>query len=507
MSGEWNLKDLLQGFDVVGDLVDCRVVGLSLDSRVLRPGEVFLACAGSATHGLNFTREAVQRGAAAVVYEVIPGGTEDDFLDRWREQAGSLPFVGVEDLRLRVGEIAARFHGNPTHELGVIGITGTNGKSSCCYYIAQALHSDEEPCGVVGTLGYGRVGALRVGGHTTPDAVTLQALFAELLVAGVRRVVMEVSSHALSQGRVNGVEFDVAIFTNLTHDHLDYHGDIENYARAKRQLFFTPRLRAAVINGDDDYGSKLLASLPERVEAVCFSVARGCDEVDVRRVVKGEVTRVDRSGLDMRIDSPWGSATLRTELLGRFNASNLLASFAALCQLDVPFAVAMERLAEVRSVPGRMEHFGGDARRPLVVVDYAHTPDALQQVLQTLRELCAHDLWCVFGCGGDRDRQKRSKMGAIAERIADHVIVTDDNPRHEDPQTIIAQILSGLERPERATVISDRALAIRTAVSRAAVEDIVLVAGKGHEDYQQVGDRRVPFSDRAHVSTLLQEVA
>ena len=408
---------------------------------------------------------------------------------------------------MRVGEIAARFHGNPTRELRVVGITGTNGKSSCCHYIAQALDSEEEPCGVVGTLGYGRLGALRAGGHTTPDAVTLQALFAEMLAAGVRRVVMEVSSHALSQGRVNGVEFDVAVFTNLTHDHLDYHGDITNYARAKRQLFFAPRLRTAVINGDDDYGRKLLASLPEGVAAVCFSIAGGCDKADAQHVVKGEVLRVDRDGLAMRVDSPWGSGSLHTELLGRFNASNLLASVASLCQLEVPFSVAVERLAQVTSVPGRMEHFGGAARRPLVVVDYAHTPDALLQVLETLRELCAHELWCVFGCGGDRDRQKRAKMGAIAERIADHVIVTDDNPRHEDPQAIIAQILSGLARPEAALVISDRALAIRTAVSRAAADDVVVIAGKGHEDYQQIGDRRIPFSDREQVSAVLQEVA
>lgn len=497
------LSALLQGLAVVEADADREIAGLETDSRRVSPGDLFLACAGMRTHGVNFAEEAIRAGASAIAYEQ---GDEGGARDEHRFISG-VPLVGVTALSRQLGTIAARFHGEPSRDMIVIGITGTNGKTSCCHYLAQALVRDGSPCGVIGTLGYGAYGALRPGGHTTPDAVTLQGELAAMRAAGISRAVMEVSSHALVQDRILGVAFDGAIFTNLTHDHLDYHGDLTAYSLAKKKLFVVPGLCYAAINCDDAFGRELLAGLARPIVGVRYGLGAGACQPDGGRYVHGRIMQRDISGMELQVSSSWGEGRVQTVLLGQFNASNMLAVLSMLLLMGIPLRDALERLATLRAVPGRMERFGSAAELPLVIVDYAHSPDALKQALQTLRQHCSGRLWCVFGCGGDRDRSKRPLMGAVAERYADHVIVTSDNPRHEDPHVIIDQIVAGVDQPRLVERIPDRAHAIRRAITATGAGDIVLVAGKGHEDYQQIGDDRLPFSDREQVRLLLGEAA
>ncbi|MBI3343462.1 MAG: UDP-N-acetylmuramoyl-L-alanyl-D-glutamate--2,6-diaminopimelate ligase [Gammaproteobacteria bacterium] len=351
-------------------------------------------------------------------------------------------------------------------------------------------------------MGSGLYGRLESGSHTTPDAVTLQALLAQLHERGAPNVVMEVSSHGLEQGRVNGVEFDIAVFTNLSRDHLDYHPDMTAYGAAKRRLFQMPGLRHAVINCDDDFGRELLSTLPKGVEPLAF----GLSAYDVAGIaqVRGLNLRLHSQGLSLDVESPWGAGRLESALRGRFNASNLLAALSVLLTMGVPLADALQRLSRVSPVPGRMELIAGRPGQPTVIVDYAHSPDALQQALAAVREhSTGRRVWCVFGCGGGRDRGKRPLMGAIAERYADFVVVTDDNPRHEDPVGIVAEILAGMVNPYAVYVRRDRAEALAFAIRHAGPADIILVAGKGHEDYQLIGAEKIPFSDREQAAKLL----
>jgi UDP-N-acetylmuramoyl-L-alanyl-D-glutamate--2,6-diaminopimelate ligase len=497
------LSALLQGFAAVAADADREISGIETDSRRVARGDLFLACAGTRTHGAGYIDDAVRAGAVAVAYEA--GAGVDPRVDG--RYPAAVPLLGVAGLGRQLGIIAARFYAEPSRDMMVVGITGTNGKTSCCHYLAQSLIRDGAPCGVIGTLGYGAYGALHPGVYTTPEAVILQGELAAMRAAGIKRVVMEVSSHALEQERTQGVAFDGAIFTNLTRDHLDFHGDLTAYAQAKKKLFHVPGLCYAVINHDDAFGRELLAEVERPIVAVRYGLGDEVRQADGGRYVHGTIVQRDLSGMELQITSSWGEGCLRTVLLGRFNAGNLLAVLSMLLLMELPLADALARLANLRAVPGRMERFGGAGARPLVIVDYAHTPDALKQVLQTLRPHCAGRLWCVFGCGGDRDRGKRPLMGAMAERYADRVVVTSDNPRHEDPLAIIDQILVGIARADAVDRVPDRADALRQAITGAQNGDIVLVAGKGHEDYQQVGDERLPFSDRVQVSRLLGEAA
>ncbi len=478
-----------------------RISAIAMDSRDVRPGALFLACRGGSQHGLSFADTAVHAGAVAVAAEVDP----DWPAERLAALSGRLgvPVLAVPALGAKASEIAARFYGRPGDRLRLLGVTGTNGKTTVTQYLARALAADL-PCAIVGTLGAGYPDALVPTAHTTPDPVTLQATLAELLAGGARAVAMEVSSHALHQHRVAALRFDTAVFTNLTRDHLDYHRTMEAYADAKARLFRSPGLRAAVINTDDPFGLALFGETARRLPVV----ACGLDGVPAHaeRFVVAERVVVDVTGLRLHVRSSWGEGELASPLLGRFNAANLLAVLAVLLESGVALGEALARIAALRTVPGRMERLGG-GDQPLVVVDYAHTPDALAQVLGALREHCAGRLHCVFGCGGERDRGKRPLMGEVAETLADHVIVTDDNPRHEDGDAIVAEIRAGLREPGRATVERNRARAIALAVAGADPGDIVLVAGKGHEGYQQVGDLRLPFSDREVVLRLLQSEA
>jgi UDP-N-acetylmuramoyl-L-alanyl-D-glutamate--2,6-diaminopimelate ligase len=495
------LSGLLAGLAHVSDEQDRDIFGLSMDSRHARAGDLFFACVGQQAHGLHYLKDALRAGVAAVVWEPSPEHTE---LPPAGGGETGVPAFAIEKLGSRIGVIADRFYGHPSRDLCVIGITGTDGKTSCSQFLASALHREQVPCGVIGTLGYGLYGNLAPATHTTPDAIRLHGLLAEMRTAGARYVIMEVSSHGLEQGRVNGVDFDTAVLTNLTRDHLDYHGDQAAYANAKRRLFQAPGLRSAVLNMNDPFGLQLLKELPPAVAAVGYGLDP-VQEMSGVRQVRGSALQLSSDGFALHVSSPWGDGELYSRLLGRFNASNVLAVMSVLLLTGMPFDEARDQVQALRTVPGRMERFGGGTGQPLVVVDYAHTPDALRHVLTAVRGHCHGKLWCVFGCGGDRDRGKRPLMGAVAEQIADQLVVTDDNPRTEDPDAIVADILSGLGGPDSARVERDRAKAIEFAVREARAGDVVLVAGKGHEDFQLVGERRLPFSDREQVRQLLAE--
>lgn len=453
---------------------------LSSDSRRCAPGVAFLAYAGQVADGRAHIADAIRRGAAAVLW--------DDAGFTWRAD-WRVPNVAVRGLKQHAGLIAHAFYGRPSESLWVCGVTGTNGKSSCSQWVAAALCASGAKAAVIGTLGAGFPGALVDGGNTTPDALELHGLLKKFLVEGARGVAMEVSSHGLVQGRVNGVAFDCALFTNLSHDHLDYHGSMEAYADAKARLFESPGLATAVLNLDDVVGVQLARRLEGRgVRIIGYSlsgVRNGGEYIAAARIANGE----------MDIDSSWGRATTRINQLGRFNLANALGVLGCLVAYGMPFREAIKRLGELPQVPGRMEQIG---TRPLAVIDYAHTPDALEKVLQALRPVAAQrggKLVAVFGAGGDRDAAKRPLMGGVVARLADRVVVTSDNPRSEDPMRIISQIEAGMDRPHH--VEPDRASAIAFAIAQADPADVILVAGKGHERYQEIAGRRLPFSDAA----------
>ena len=498
------LGDLLAGVVDPGEYGRLPVEAIALDSREVEPGGLFLAVPGSdgRRHGMDHLEEAVSRGALAVLAE--PGAAWDRA--RLAEAAATLPvpLFMVSGLAHKAGAIAARFFGQPGQVMRTVGVTGTNGKTSVTHFLAQAL-APRVPTGLIGTLGMGLADDLRPATHTTPDAVALQAELARQARLGVKVVAMEVSSHALHQGRVNGVPFHSALFTNLSHDHLDYHRSMQAYAEAKAGLFRRPGLSLAVINADDRMGRELLQEASARVFTVaCSSGERPHSLAD--RFLHATAIEPLPDGLRLAFRSSWGEGEIRSTLLGRFNAENLLLALGLLLAWDMPLQQACLALGAVRPVPGRMNLFGGKGL-PRVVVDYAHTPDALARALEAVREHATGRVICVFGCGGDRDRDKRPAMGAAAERLADRVILTDDNPRSEDGQAIVAQILTGLREPEAALVERDRGAAIARAVAEAGPEDLVLVAGKGHETWQLVGGQRLPFSDIEQVQRALQERA
>jgi UDP-N-acetylmuramoyl-L-alanyl-D-glutamate--2,6-diaminopimelate ligase len=495
-----SLAWLLHDLDAAPTLPALEVAGLATDSRALQPGDLFLAAQGLQAHGLRYAEQALARGAAAVVWEPV----EDTELQRLAASL-AVPTVAVPGLGHKLGIIADRFYAHPTDGMRIIGVTGTDGKTSVSHFIAQALSAAGRACGLLGTLGYGVYGALRTPTHTTPDALRLQAEFAALRDQGVRQAVMEVSSHALHQHRTAGVAFHSAVLTHLSRDHLDYHGSVEAYAEAKRRLFTTPGLACAVLNVADAFGRQLAQQLRDGLRVIAYQ--RGADGAARRYPEWLELSSLEplERGLRLCIESSWGSADFEAPVLGAFNAENLLAALGALLAAGVPLDTAVQRLARVSTVPGRMELFSLPGA-PRVVVDYAHTPHALESALQALRPHCSGELVCVFGAGGDRDRGKRPHMGAAAERYADRVILTSDNPRSEDPEVILDDIQAGFAAPARAERIAARAAAIDTAIRAAAPDDLVLVAGKGHEHYQEIGATRHPFDDRVQVQSVLRRL-
>jgi len=463
---------------------------ITADSRRVRAGDAFAAYRGQAADGRAFIGDAIARGAGAVLWEA------QGF--RW-DLAWSVPNVAVDGLKAKLGAIADLVYGSPSRSLWIAGVTGTNGKTSCSHWIAQCLAFCGRRAAVLGTLGNGFVGALEPSANTTLDAAQLHETLAELRDAGAQAVTMEVSSHGLDQGRVNAVAFDVALFTNLTRDHLDYHGTMAAYGAAKAKLFSSPGLAACVVNVDDPFGRSLAGAARSRGQQV---VTYGLVNADV--TAAGLSTT--RDGIAMSVATPWGSGDVAARLSGTFNVSNVLGVLGVLLVGGVGLADALAALSRIEALPGRMQRLGGGFK-PLVVVDYAHSPDALEKVLAALRPTMveAGELICVFGCGGDRDAGKRPEMGRVAATLADRVIVTSDNPRSEDPAAIAEAIVRGIRDTGRRHWIQelDRAAAIRAAVASAHGGDVVLIAGKGHEDYQEQNGVRVSFSDAAVAAAAL----
>ncbi len=490
-----SLDQLLKGLATAPPVT---VSGLTLDSRRVHVGEAFVALQGRRGHGLAHLSQALAQGAGAIVWEPA-AGTE--------APCAPVPCVEVEGLSVHVGEIAARYYGRPSEAMFVAGITGSDGKTSTAHLIAQGLSALGRDCGYIGTLGVGSLASLDLATHTTPDAISVQQHLDRMRRSGLGACAMEVSSHALDQHRVGAVQFDVAVLTNLSRDHLDYHGTVQRYAAAKRRLFEAGDGRALVLNRDDAHGArwiKRFASAPRlRVYGIEGAVPAHGRHALARRL------HLHARGLAFDLHCEQGVARVDTPLLGRFNVYNLLATAAVLLEAGHgPEAVATA-LARVRTVPGRIETFAGPGSAALAVVDYAHTPKALEQVLLALRPHASGALHCVFGCGGDRDRGKRPLMGAVAARLADRLTVTDDNPRSEDPAAIVGEILSGIAEQgvvatASVTVQHDRSRAIATALRQAGEGDVVLVAGKGHETTQQYAGRALDFSDRRFVQQCLE---
>ena len=487
------LAALLAG--IAQPLRDLAILDLTLDSRSVTPGAAFLACQGRTTHGVAHAATAVERGAVAVLWEPAPG-----------VEPPSLPahvaVHAVPDLAQRAGDLADRFFARPSLDLRVAGFTGTNGKTTSAYLLAQAADLVGRRGAYLGTLGFGRPGALKDAGLTTPDCVSVHRRLAEARDAGAKTLGLEASSHALDQGRIAGVRFDTAVFTNLTRDHLDYHGTLEAYGEAKARLFRAPGLRRCVINVRDDFGRALAERVDPSLERVLFSTSNEIWAEAGTGWIRVPELRATPAGLTLHVESSWGGGTLRSRLVGEFNAENLLAVLGVLLGWSVPLQQALVALAACAPPPGRMESFGGGAQ-PLALVDYAHSPDSLAKVLDAARAHARGRVFCVFGCGGDRDPGTRPLMGAIAESRADVVVLTDDNPRTEGSRTILEQILAGIRDTDAVHVIADRAEAIHFALAEADAGDVVVIAGKGHEDYQIVGGETRPFSDRVVVLDAL----
>ncbi|MEM7026814.1 MAG: UDP-N-acetylmuramoyl-L-alanyl-D-glutamate--2,6-diaminopimelate ligase [Pseudomonadota bacterium] len=486
-----SLKDLFADIAEISN--DISVTGIAIDSRLVKTGDLFMAYTGTNQNGVDFIPNAIEAGAVAIAVE------EDALID---EIENSIEVIRVNNLRQSVGVIASRFFGQPSETFNVIGVTGTNGKTTVAYMIMQALNAAKKESAFIGTLGYGTNSLIHQGSMTTPDPIQLHSLFSTWRNE-LHSAVMEVSSHALDQGRVNGTAFNIAVFTNLSRDHLDYHNTVEEYAAAKSLLFTMPDLKHAVINADDTYGKDLIALLNNNISIVAFSTD---PEIKIKNTKHVNVVDIkassDRQKL-ITIESEWGRAQITTSLLGEFNISNILAVFSVLCLSGLTALQAADAISGFYGVPGRMECFSNN-EKAMLVVDYAHTPDALEKALVSLRPYCEGKLYCVFGCGGDRDIGKRPEMGAIAESYADVVVLTNDNPRTEKPERIISQILAGMQNKERVAVRYDRSDAIINTYLETNFGDIVLIAGKGHETTQTIGDEIAPFSDRELARRLVE---
>lgn len=474
--------------------VDVLVTGITSDSRQVTQGDLFVACVGDPQRLRSFIEQAQAKQAAAVA---VDAGQ----LQLVATLNFTVPIWPVPQLQQQLGSLAAEVLHHPSRNMTLFGITGTNGKTSISQFIAQACHHLGMPCGVIGTVGNGLLDSLQAGPNTTPDGVTVHGLLAQMQQASAQACAMEVSSHGLHQGRVAGCAFDIAVFTNLTRDHLDYHGSMEAYGDAKAELFVWPNLSHAVINMDDEFGRQLAQRIATTTRLWSYSLSNQQAHIFVREV------SYQVNGMVAVIATPEADIRLAVGLYGAFNLSNLLAVIGALLAAGHSLAAVEQACSQLQPVIGRMEKFT-QAGCATVIVDYAHTPDALDAAL-TAVHAHIHDgsLWCVFGCGGDRDQGKRPLMAAVAEAHADQVVVTDDNPRFEASASIIEQILQGFAKPEQVQVIADRQAAIRNTLQQAKAGDIVLIAGKGHEDYQEIAGQRIDFSDRQLVAAQLQELA
>jgi UDP-N-acetylmuramoyl-L-alanyl-D-glutamate--2,6-diaminopimelate ligase len=492
MMGIMLLSELLKDiFLNIPSQNEVEITGLTLDSRKVKPGDLFFAIHGSHHDGRLFISQAIARGAAAI----LKSTTKEEVIDTDND----IPIIPILKLQEKVALIAARFYGNPAEKLRIIGVTGTNGKTSCTHFIAQALTSLKIPCGIIGTLGSGFYGSLGEAGLTTPDPIALQALLADFVAQGAQAVAMEVSSHSIDQGRVLAIPFEIGIFTNLTQDHLDYHHTMEAYASVKHRFLAELPVKNVILNTDDAYGRSWLPALVQQRNVYAYGLEQLTSNVPF---VTANHIELSLKGIHADIYSPWGNEQVTLPLIGCFNLHNALAVLTALCVYGIPFREALGALNQLSAVPGRMQLFGGH-QQPLVVVDYAHTPDALENVLSALKSHTKGKLICVFGCGGDRDKGKRPQMARIAEKWANQVIITSDNPRHENPEMIANEMLAGCLNPKAIQVQLDRSKAIQKSIQSSSINDCILIAGKGAERYQQIGDEKFPFDDAEQVKIYL----
>lgn len=488
------LTTLFEDFTCQLNATHAPVLGLSLDSRTCVKGGVYFALAGITTHGLTFIDEVLGKSVIAVVVSENDEVLTPQLIHLIESNCA---LVKVRDLQKHIGAIAARYYGTNDNSCEIVAVTGTDGKTSVSHFVAQAINYLEPCAGVLGTAGWGIPGSLQSSALTTPDVLEVHRQLFELRSVGAKYICMEVSSHALEQGRVDGVQFSVAVLTNLARDHLDFHGSLENYANAKRKLFLKNKLQAVILNSDDQFGQRLLTD--NDIVAAKYSYGYATHSTYQLKSLSSIP-----QGLSIQSECDGEAYQFSTSLLGGFNAYNVLAAWAVLDVLGFPKAEIPKAISSLSPVIGRMELFSNSSG-PTVVVDFAHTPQALGLALSELKKHCKGKLWCVFGCGGDRDKGKRSKMGAVALHNADFVIVTNDNPRSEDPAVISEDILTGIENLETVEVVLDREKAIRHTLGKAASNDWVVIAGKGHEDYQIIGQRRIAFSDREVVRQVLRE--
>ena len=488
-----SLAGLLEGLAALPR--DVQVSDLTQDGRAAQPGSAFLAVHGTKEHGLKYAPQAVANGARAVLWEPAPEAVVPDL-------PSQIVVAPVERLREHASTIADRFFGSPSQTLSVAGVTGTNGKTTCAFLVAQALEAAGRPAAFMGTIGTGRPRALVASALTTGDAITVQRTLAGLKADGAASVAMEVSSHAIDQARVGAVRFRTVAFTNLTRDHIDYHGTMENYGATKARLFTREELVSRVINVDDPFGRVLAEDPRGRGRLIVTSRGHQSHTRTAAGFVRAMRVELSTRGIELEYDSSWGPGALTSGLIGDFNVDNLLTVIAILLDWELTPEQVSHALARVHAAPGRMETFGG-IRAPLVVVDYAHTPDGLRKALSASRAHCRGRLTVVFGCGGDRDAGKRPLMGEIAAELADAIVVTDDNPRTESPEAIAAGIVTGIPAGHPYRIEHDRGRAIRDTLVDANENDVVVVAGKGHEDYQIYGNERRKFSDQKVVTAAL----
>jgi UDP-N-acetylmuramoyl-L-alanyl-D-glutamate--2,6-diaminopimelate ligase len=480
---------------------DVMICDITMDSRQVKPGDLFIAVPGLTVDGRDYIEKAIEKGAVAVLAEY-------DALFSTALKKKNIPVIAIPHLQKIVGYIAGRFFSDPAKKMPVIGITGTSGKTSISHFIAQILSYCHKSCGIIGTLGAGILDAtlLPLEG-TTPDAIAVHRILSTLQKQGAAAVAMEVTSHALDQHRVAGVIFDTVVFSNLTHDHLDYHDNMEAYGAAKRKLFTEFESKNKIINLDDKFGFDLFRDLkklfPEK-NIIGYGVEIPSNPPFSKWGISASSVVLDHHGIRAHVKTPWGEGELKCGLIGQFNLSNLLAAIAAVCIQDVPLQQVLEAIEYIQTIPGRMMRVKTTLAEPAVIIDYAHKPDALAQVLEALRAHCAGKLWCVVGCGGDRDWAKRPLMAEIGERLSDHLYLTQDNPRTEDPKEIMNDMLKGIKKREKVVVEYNRQQAIELAISNAKPEDVVLIAGKGHETYQIIGTEKIAFSDQKIAEAALQ---
>lgn len=499
------LGDLLLA-DLPVSVSNISVLGITIDSREVKAGYAFVAVQGIQQHGKEFIGQAIDNGAVVILIQSQTSNVEID-------GSKAAPIIFLPELNSQLSAIAGRFYQQPSHAIPVMGVTGTNGKTSCSQLYAQLSALLQKNCGVLGTMGYGVCSgvnakqtqlSLVTTGMTTPDPIRTQKIVRELVDAGSESIAMEVSSHGLDQGRVADITFDTVVFTNLSHDHLDYHGDMESYGAAKTKLFLMTGLKRAVLNKDDAYSEVIKAKISQGVEILFYSVENAQADICLSHL------RYQSNATSATLHTPLGSWPIQIQMSGRFNLSNLLAVIAAHYPHEINdvekqnFSFLVESLSYLKPVPGRMELISNATGRQ-VFVDYAHTPDALENILQAVKELGSNQLWCVFGCGGDRDKDKRPLMAKIAEQYADRIVVTSDNPRHEDPSVIVEDIVAGFAATSYEVCV-ERQQAIHTAINASMPGDIIVIAGKGHEDYQLIGDNKLPFSDQDCARLALRSI-